>query len=311
MTNLILILNKKLKSIFLKKSLFTSKHRAVTPIIATILILALVVSGVVIGFVQIIPYIEQSQVETGSASVQSSLIKIDNVFWDMIGDSAGNYFPDSLPSRKLQVTLPIGSLENIPNENNISYEPMHCPLSVCPASFTAGVVNNSYGALKHKFSSTYVLIPADTIEYLTGADPFQRRDMVAYSSLTSSTSEDQSATNLTLSRDNIDHYVELSYRPKIFVTQSIENGVPTYNVGIFFIKLTVASAFIGTTNVFIKLTKTTINENILNGTSGDSFQVLFQIGNTINAYAELSASLGGFTTQYIVKATTYHFSISG
>ena len=65
-----------------------SKFRGVTPIIATVLILALVIAGVVIAFVQILPYIEQSRVETGSAAVQSSLINFDNTIWDMIGDSS-------------------------------------------------------------------------------------------------------------------------------------------------------------------------------------------------------------------------------
>ena len=286
-----------------------AKRRAVSPIIATVLILALVIVGVVIGFVQILPYIEQSRVETGSASVQSSLIKFDNVIWDMIGDSSGYYFPDSVPSRKLQITLPIGVLENDPTLNTMTYEPVYCPLKVC-TSVPANSVTDSYGALRHKFSSNYPLIPENSIEYLTGSNPFQRRSMVAYSSLTTAVTDEQSSTNLTLYRENTDHFVELSYRPKVFVTQSIVNGNPTYNVGIFFIKLNVASSFIGTTNVFIKLQSTSIQETTLTGTAGDSFQVLFSIGGTQSAYAQYSASLGGFTTYYKVSTTTYVFSIT-
>jgi hypothetical protein len=303
----------KLKLRRLVNKIRKSRYRGVTPIIATILILAIVIAGVVIGFVQILPYIEGSRVETGSASVQSSLIKIDNIIWDMISDSSGYYFPDSVPSRKLQVSLPIGSLKSDPNQNRVIYEPMLCPSGTCPGFNTSSpsYVNDTFGALLHSFSSNYALIPENSLEYLTGADPFIRRDMVAYVSLTSAVTEEQSSTNLTLYRKNNKHFVELSYRPKVFVTQSIVNGFPTYNIGLFFIKIKFASSFVGTTNVFLKLTGTNITETTLIGSSGDSFQVLFSIGGLQKAYAEVSASLGGFSTYYRVSATTYEFSISG
>jgi len=301
-----------LKLIRLLSKISRSRYKGLTPIIATLMILGLVIAGVVIGFVQIVPYIEQSRVETGSASVQSSLIRLDNFIWDMIGDSSGYYFPDSVPSRKLQMSLPIGVLKNDPTLNEVIYEPIYCPSGACPGFNPVGpeYVNNSYGALRHSFSSNYALLPENSIEYLTGSNPFQRRDMVAYSSLTTSVTEELSSTNLTLYRDNFDHFVELSYRPKVFVTQSIVNGLPTYNVGVFFIKLNVSSNFIGVSNLFIKLTGTSINKTTIIGSSGDSFQLLFSIGGTQKAYAEYSASLGGFSTYYKVTATIYEFSIS-
>ena len=44
----------------LKNKIRKARSRGVTPIIATVLILGLVIAGVVIGFVQILPYIEES-----------------------------------------------------------------------------------------------------------------------------------------------------------------------------------------------------------------------------------------------------------
>ena len=292
-------------------------QRGVTPIIATLLILAMVIAGVVIGFTQIMPYIERSKVETDASSMQSSLIKIDNAIWDMISNSAGSYIPDSVPSRKLQLTIPLGSLETFPNTNNVTYEPRPCngpTQNSCPTSFDTSPTSQSLGILSHTFSSSYTLIPENTLEYLTGSNPYQLRDPVSYTSITSSTSDDQSASNISLYRIGYNHYIDLSYRPKILVSQTIENGAPVYNVNVFLIKLTGSTSFIGTTNVFLKYQGATVDQTTLPGTSGNGFELLMYVGpgtGTPTSYAYFPTAPGGFTTLYKVTVTTHTFSLSG
>ena len=295
-------------------------HRGITPIIATILILALVVAGVVIGFVQIVPYIERSKVETDASSIQSSLIKVDNAIWEMIADSAGSYIPDSVPSRRMQLTVDIGTIETLQTRNNVTFEPFLCVPANCTTTLTASdfVATNphfstdTYGVFSHTFSSSYTLLPDNTLEYLTGSNPYQRRDPVSYSSLTSSITDEQSATNISLYRIGYTHYIELSYRPKIFVTQTITNGNPTYNVNIYLVKIQGTTSFVGTTNMFLKYTGSTIKQTIFSGVAGDSFQLLMSVdGTAATSYASFNAAPGGFTTYYRVSTTTQVFTISG
>ncbi len=295
-------------------------HRAITPIIATILILALVVAGVVIGFVQIVPYIERSKVETDASSIQGSLIKVDNVIWDMIGDSAGSYIPDSVPSRRMQITVGIGTLSIIESRNNVTFEPFLCTPSNCTAPLTSAdfVSTNSYystgtyGVFSHTYSSTYTIMPADTLEYVTGSNPYQRRSVVSYSSISSSIADDQSSTNISMYRIGYNQYIELSYRPQIFVTQTIENGNPTFNVNIFLVQLLGTTSFVGTSNMFLKYSGSSIKETTLSGVSGDSFQLLMNVDNSgAQSYAVFNAAPGGFTTNYKVTTTTQTFTISG
>lgn len=308
---------RKFKRIFNVKTLNKLRkksQRGITPIIATILILALVVAGVVIGFVQIIPYIERSKVETDASSIQSTLIKMDNVIWGMISDSAGSYIPDSVPSRKLQVTIPIGSLDTLSNTNNVTYQPYPCPSPTsCPTSFDASAVSQSLGVISHTFSSSYTLLPENTLEYLTGSNPYQLREPVSYTSISSSISDDYSATNISMYRLGYNHFIDLSYRPKIIVSQTIENGQPVYNVNVFLIKLTGSTSFIGTTNVFLKYAGSTVEHTNLVGSSGSSFELLMSVGSSTNsptAYAQFNAAPGGFTTLYRLTVTTHTFSLS-
>lgn len=306
---MLLKLEKKLTK--LQKKFF---GRAITPIIATILILALVVAGVVIGFVQIVPYIERSKVETDASSMQGSLIQIDNTIQDMISNSAGSYIPDSVPSRRMQITVGIGTLDILESRNNVTFEPVKCA-GACNTTFNSVDPNFStgtYGVLSHSFSSTYTILPANTLEYVTGSNPYQRRAVVSYSSLTSSVSDEQSATNISMYRVGNNQYIELSYRPKIFVTQTIENGNPTYNVNIYLVRLLGTTSFVGTSNMFIKYSGASIQESTLTGVYGDSFQLLMQVDNTAaTSYALFSAAPGGFITDYHVITTIQTFTISG
>ena len=297
-------------------------RRAITPIIATILILALVVAGVVIGFVQIVPYIERSKVETDAASIQSSLIKVDNAIWDMIADSAGSYLADSVPSRRLQVTISIGTLGVSDSSNNFTYQPFMCS-GPCGAfnvnSFDLTDSNSStgtYGILSHTFTSTYTLLPANSLEYLTGSNPYQKRSLISYNSISSSISDEQSSTNISMYRVGYDHYIDLSYRPKIFFSQSVDNGIINNNINIYLIKLTGTTSFVGTTNMFLKYTGSTVQKLIYPASSGQYFDMAFLADNNINQLSIMAdntfpAAPGGFTTNFVVTTTTQTFSISG
>ncbi len=312
MNKLLLKLHKKLLK-FQKRF-----QRGITPIIATMLILALVVAGVVIGFVQIVPYIERSKIETDASSVEGSLISVDNAIWSMISDSAGSYIPDSVPSRSIQLTVDVGSLSINQARNNVTFEPFLCHNNCTNGNVLLSSFNSSspyfststYGVFSHTFTSTYTILPDNTLEYLTGSNPYQRRNVVSYTSLTSSISDEQSASNISIYRNGLTNYIELSYRPKIFVTQTIQNGNPTYTVNIFLIKLTGTAAFVGTQNMFLKYTGSTITQNALQGNSGDSFQLLMSVDGNFGSYAQFNAAPGGFTTVYQVSTTVQTFSIS-
>lgn len=284
-------------------------RRGVTPIIATILILAMVIAGVVIGFTQIVPYIERSKVETDASSMQSSLIKIDNVIWEMVSDSAGSYIPDSVPSRKLLITIPIGSLEPNTKENNVTYS-VHCTGN-CVNPYSSPN-STSLGVLSHTFSSNYVLLPENTLQYLTGPDPYQKRHTISYNSISTSISEDQSATNISLYRIGNNHYIDLSYRPKIIISQSILNNQPNYNINMFLVKLTGTTQFIGTTNLFLKFLGTTISQRTITGYANSVFNLDISVDgiNATSLFTPLDAAPGGFTTYFNFNIITYTFSFS-
>lgn len=293
-------------------------HRGITPIIATIMILALVVAGVVIGFVQIMPYIQRSQVETDTASVQSSLINVDNSIWSMISQSAGSYIADSYPSRRMQLTVDIGSLSVLQDKNNVTFAPFicngNCSADAIPASYLNNTnpyfSNGTYGIFSHSFSTSYVTLPDNTLEYLTGSNPFQRRNPVSYVSLTSSVSSEQSVSNISTYRNGYNNYIDLSYRPKIFVTQTIVNNHPTYNVNIFLIKIAGTTSFVGTTNMFLKYSGSSISQERLVGNSSYSFSLLMSVDGNIGTYAYFNAAPGGFITYYQVTTTVQTFTIS-
>ena len=294
-------------------------QRGITPIIATIMILALVVAGVVIGFDQIMPYIERSKVETDTASIQASLISVDNSIWSMISDSAGSYIADSYPSRRMQLTVDIGSLSVYQTSNNVTFEPFLCSGNCTPDAIPLADFNNSfnsfstdtYGIFSHIFSTSNVLLPDNTLEYLTGSNPYQRRDPVSYVSLTSSVTDEQSVSNISMYRNGYTHYIDLSYRPKIFVTQTIINNNPTYNINIFLIKIVGTTSFVGTANMFLKYSGSTIKQTTLTGHVNDGFSLLMSVDGNIGTYAVFNAAPGGFTTIYRVTSTVQTFTISG
>ena len=305
MRKLVFILNRKAIRNIYKKS-----RRGVTPIIATILILAMVIAGVVIGFTQIVPYIERSKVETDASTIQSTLIKIDNIVWDMISDSAGSYIPDSVPSRKLLITVPIGSLEPITTQNSVTYF-TSCSSCTNPGQYSASNTT-TLGAFSHTFSSNYVLLPDNTLLYLTGSDPYQRRNTISYNSISSSLVEDQSATNISLYRIGYDHYVDLSYRPKIIVSQSIQNNQLNYNINLFLVKLTGSTQFIGTTNLFVKFLGTTVDQRSMTGGSSSQFSLNIGVDgvDASSLVPSLSGAPGGFITNYNFNIITYTFSFT-
>ena len=115
-------------------------------------------------------------------------------------------------------------------------------------------------------------------------------------------------------RVGYNHYIDLSYRPKILVSQTIENGAPVYNINVFLIKITGSTSFIGTTNVFLKYLNSAVDKITLNGTVNQGFELLMQVGSGIGttvSYAYIPTAPGGFTTFYKVTVTTHTFSLSG
>ncbi|MHA1237093.1 MAG: hypothetical protein ACTSQ9_05475 [Candidatus Hodarchaeales archaeon] len=69
----------------LKQPIFNrwgKKKRGVSPVLATVIIFGLIITGVMVTFIQVIPYIEQAQSEQTISSVRNSFIELDNTLED-------------------------------------------------------------------------------------------------------------------------------------------------------------------------------------------------------------------------------------
>lgn len=295
-----------------------SRHRrALSPIIATVLILGLVTTGVMIGFLQVLPYMERSRAETAASSVQASLISVDNTIWDMISDSSGNYAAGQYPSQRVPMNLPVGYLSVFETENDVEYQPFECTtVQPCPTVgaadfFGGGSVVDALGTFRHQFTTSYSLIPQGTVEYLTGSNPRQARDSVAENTLGMDVSAELSMTNLSFSRDNIYHYIQLSYRPKVFVTQTVEAGNPVYNVGVYFIKLTGSVGLLGRTQLGLTYEGASVNQQVLTESLGSQgFELHLAVNGQQGVYATVNTANDALTTSYRVTVVTYTFTLS-
>jgi hypothetical protein len=189
-----------------RRNRFFRSHRGISPIIATLLILGLVTTGVVIGLFQILPFIERSSIESGLTATQTGLIELDNTIHNLITEGGG--------FRKVEIDKPLGILTLLPEEDYNFFE----------ISNTTDILfeyNNSVGKIYFETISGYDIIPLGQFKYLSGPNPSTKRDQIAFVDLTKqivSDYSDMSIINMTRVPDSIE--IEFFYRPKIVVSQN-------------------------------------------------------------------------------------------
>ena len=189
-----------------RRNKFLKSRRGISPIIATLLILGLVTTGVVIGLFQILPFIERSSIESGLTSTQTGLIELDNTIHNMIIGGGG--------FRKVEIDKPLGILTLLPDEDYNFFD-------ISNSTDSLFSYNTSVGKIHFETLSGYDIIPVGQFKYLSGPNPSTKRDQIALVDLTSQIVSDYSDMGiLNMSRDSNSIVIDFFYRPKIVVSQN-------------------------------------------------------------------------------------------
>jgi hypothetical protein len=209
----------------MKKSLRRNKlfkiHRGISPIIATLLILGLVTTGVVIGLFQILPFIERSRIESGLTATQTGLIELDNTIHELIIGGGG--------FKNVEIDKPLGIISLLPGEDIYFFSIVN---TITPAVLYE--YNNSNGIIEFEAPADYDIIPVGEFKFLSGPDPYTSRDEVVFLDQTSQTSSEYSSMNIiNMTRSPTSIQIDYFYRPKVVVSQSGLN----IDIQIQFIKL--------------------------------------------------------------------------
>ena len=212
-----------------------SKKRGVSPVLATVIIFGLIITGVMITYVQVVPYIQQAQSEEAITTTGNSFLELDTTIKTLISESSA---PGGF--RTLVFNKPAGRIE---------YDPEHYLYGLrlldqdenLVYNILAEITNDSLGALPIGvldwiYNSPRAIIPRGTTKYLTGPDPYKFREPIFITGTFSST-DYQDLTNLTLSHlDDRRHHVTLNYRISIYLTISTQPD-PEIHFEVFLIRL--------------------------------------------------------------------------
>lgn len=204
------------------------RRRGVSPVLATVIIFGLIITGVMVTFIQVVPFIEHAQSEQTISSVKNSFIDLDDTIESLISES-GN--PGGF--RTILFTKPAGTLEFNPLAYYITLY-----LEDQDGELVHSVVDElEMGMLDWIYSSPSTIIPRGTMKYLTGPDPYKTRDQAFITGMFS-TSENQDLTNLTLShQSDRKHHIMLDYRISVYLTVTTQPN-PEIRFQIFLISLT-------------------------------------------------------------------------
>ena len=223
----------------LAKLSYKKRRRAVSPIIATVIIFALILAGVLIGVLQVLPYIEQSRTETALATIQGSFLSIDSAISSIIsaGGYTGNGLTSSTQQISLQTTLGTLSLLNVSNYVAIrNFTTSINPLVGNQGTITYPFIAYFDNSLSFAFQSSAPQIAVGAKEYLNGPNPLVQRPAYAFLQYGTPTSNYQGMSNLTLTRDSNNQYINLNYRPKIIITLSQSTALDV-NVRVYLVQL--------------------------------------------------------------------------
>jgi hypothetical protein len=186
------------------------KRHGVSPILATVIIFGLIIVGVMVTFVQIVPYIEQAKSEEAVSTVSNSFIKLDTAIKSLLSESGT---PGGL--RTIFFTKPSGKIEFDPERHFISLR----LLDQDGHSVHTIADQQAISVLDWVYSSPRAILPRGTTKYLTGPNPYEFRESVFLTGPFSSTSY-QDLTNMTLTNEKTDrnHHIRFNYRISIYVT---------------------------------------------------------------------------------------------
>lgn len=203
------------------------KNRGVSPVLATIIIFGLIITGVMVTFIQVVPYIEQAQSEQTISSVKNSFIDLDNTIKSLISESG-----DPGGFRTVLFTKPAGTLDFNPNEFTISLSLYDQDSNSVYDFFD----EQEIGILDWVYSSPRAVLPRGTSKYLTGPDPYKNRDQTVLTGMFGNT-EYKELTNLTLShQSDRKHHIALNYRIAVYLTLETQ-PVPEIRFQIFLVSL--------------------------------------------------------------------------
>ena len=198
-----------------------SKKRGVSPVLATVIIFGLIITGVMITYVQVVPYIQQAQSEEAITTTSNSFLELDTTIKTLISESGA---PGGF--RTVLFNKPAGRIEYDPDR--YLYGLRLLDQDEAPVyNILAEITNDTtgilpIGVLDWIYNSPRAIIPRGTTKYLTGPDPYKFREPIFVTGTFSSTDYSE-ITKLTLSHlDDRRHHVTLNYRISIYITISTQ-----------------------------------------------------------------------------------------
>ncbi|MHA1971628.1 MAG: hypothetical protein ACTSW1_01475 [Candidatus Hodarchaeales archaeon] len=226
--------------------MYKNRRRGVSPILATVIIFGLIITGVMVTFIQVVPYIERAQSEEAISTVKNSFLDLDKVIKELISESGepGGY--RTVLMRKTAGKIVYDStkyhfaLKLIDQDSNLVY------------NFTNLQDGQKIGVLDWVYNSPRSIVPRGTSQYFNGPNPYEKRDPVFLTGLFATT-DYQDMTNLTLSHQNDrKHHVTLSYRisAHLSITTFPE---PEIKFQIFFILIDADFSTIHSTSTLLKV----------------------------------------------------------
>lgn len=209
--------------------ILVKKRLGISPVLATVMIFGLILTGVMLTFIQIVPYIDKAKSEENISSVRNSFLNLDTTIRSLFSESGS---PGGF--RTVLFTKPAG---RISFENDINLISLKLQDESENEVFSI-LESESVGLLDWVYTSPASILPRGTSKYLTGTDPYKIRDPVFLTGPFAS-EENNDITNLTLSHVKSDrrHHMTLNYRISVYLTIST-NPEPEIKFQIFLIRLT-------------------------------------------------------------------------
>ncbi len=190
-----------------------TRRRGISPILATVMIFGLIITGVMITFIQVLPYIEKAQSEESVAAVQNSFLEIDSAIKSLISESGS---PGG--SRTVYIRKPHGRIDFIPNQHYLTLDLQDQDGNSVNTLLEA----QRMGVLDWHYSCPQSILPRGTTKYLTGPEPYKTRPPVFLTG-TYSDEEYNDLTNLSFSHQNDrKHHISLNYRLSVYLTISTQ-----------------------------------------------------------------------------------------
>ncbi|MHA1167366.1 MAG: hypothetical protein ACTSP4_04610 [Candidatus Hodarchaeales archaeon] len=228
--------------------MFSKKKRAVSPLIATILIFALIILGVGIGLMQTLPYIEMTKSNAALTNLQTAFNQIDYSINDLLneGIEADNTVSnDNRGQRFITLTKSTGKLD-FPSEANYfnlrivddDREPLYNGSTGIEIDPVFGINDIALGRFDYSFSTTAAIIPIDTWKYMNGPQVYSRRSAISVIAPAKEESYNK-MVNLTLSYTRADYkyHLRLDYRPKVLISIKF-TPVPEIRISTYVIQIT-------------------------------------------------------------------------